>query len=305
MNCIVDFLNVGFGEATVIRLQDGERRWCYVVDTGDVDPLHNARRCSTGQYVREHGIERIDGLILTHMHKDHIGGAISLIDSIPIGQLIVHVPLPESMLASGLNDHSSPIRASISLYVKVMNKVRERDIPLRIIEERYTLREQGLELELLVPNRERWRQVIAELNKLDVTRLDQQEERLLFIDRALNGTALATLVRMNGESVALLTSDVEPDFWVPYESELGHVRVLQAPHHGDARSLPAERIRQWSPHYVVVSADDQGTYGLPHREIEDVIREHSEAELYYTEGSETTHRIIRMDMQKRELILIE
>lgn len=39
MKCVIDFLNVGFGEATVIRIIDGEQSSCLVVDGGDVDSL--------------------------------------------------------------------------------------------------------------------------------------------------------------------------------------------------------------------------------------------------------------------------
>ncbi|MDF2925791.1 MAG: fold metallo-hydrolase [Paenibacillaceae bacterium] len=309
MNIVLDFLNVGFGEATVILLEDDGRRLCYVVDTGDKEPLHpNPRRIQLLRYMQEFGVDRIEGLILTHFHKDHIGGALSVIDHVPVGEIIVHIPLPEQIVTAGLNDYSTPIRASVALYAEMINKARERGIPLRTIEEPYTIRHQEAELKLLTPDRERWMQLRTELGSLDVIRWPSEEEKLTLIDRSLNRVAMAVLIRCRGHAVALLTSDVGPDFWEPYEAEFEHVHLMQAAHHGDVRAITPELLGRWSPQAVIVSADDQGTYGLPHRELESMIRGHSQAELYYTEGQAATHRIIRLevgDTGKPDLKLIK
>lgn len=299
MKCVIDCLNVGFGEATVIRLEGGERSLCYVVDAGDAAPPYpNPRRISLAGYIQEFGIERIDGLVLTHFHKDHIGGALAVIRSVPVGEIIAHIPLPEQVLAAGLHDHATPIRSSITLYAELIREARQRQLPLRFIEEPVTIGGgQGLELALLTPDRDRWQLLRAELEKLDVARLDAEEQRLSLIDRSLNRVAMAVLVRYSGSSLALLTSDVGADFWEPYAAELGHVHLLQAAHHGDSRAVTPEMLRSWSPRVVVVSADDQGTYGMPHPDYEAVIHGHSAAELHYTEGSGTVHRIIRLEVE--------
>ncbi|WP_442602428.1 ComEC/Rec2 family competence protein [Paenibacillus sp. KN14-4R] len=305
MKCIVDFLNVGFGQATVIRIIDNDRCFCLVVDAGDVNPNANPRRCSLRNYIQEHAIEKIDVLLLTHFHRDHIGGVLPIIGKVPIGQIILHVPLPEHILMSGLNDHSTPMLASLSLYKQIINQAKELDIPLNLIEQPYTIHEQGVEFNLLMPSDSRLQQLKNELDRLDLEQLDQQQERLQWIDLILNETALAVLIRYNESSVVLLTSDVALDFWELYTSQIKDVHIVQAPHHGDARHMSGPWLRNLSPKYVIVSADDEGTYQLPHPEINNLIREHTEAEIYYTEGPDTTHRIIRMDVNDWEVKLIK
>lgn len=293
----IDFLNVGFGEATVIRLENDGRNYCYVVDAGDVEAVGKPRRCSLRQYVQEYNIAEIDGLILTHFHRDHIGGALAVLGKVAIREIILHVPLPERILSAELNDDATPVRASLSLYAELIVKATELAIPIQVIQGPCSIRTGGLAINLMTPDVQRWRLLQDELSALDPACLEQEEERLMRIDRLLNETALAAIVSLNGKKAALLTSDVGPEFWTCYEEELGNIHLVQAPHHGDVRGITRELLRTWSPEAIIVSADDEGTWGLPHPELEKMVCEHSEAKLYYTEGKATEHRIIALDMK--------
>lgn len=305
MRCVVDFLNVGFGEATVVRIVDAERSFFLVVDGGDVDPLTNPRRCSLEQYMKEQAIERIDLLIITHFHRDHIGGLLAVVGKLPIRQILLHILLPAHILQSGLDNVSTPLLASLTLYKELLNKANKLEIPIKLVEEPYTINEQGMSFKLLMPNSSRLQMLQDELDKLDIERLEQQQERLNDIDRLLNETALALLIRSAGKSAVLLTSDVGLDFWQPYMDEIGQVHVVQAPHHGDARHISEQWLGQLSPEIVIVSADDEGTYQLPQQQFEDMVRAHSQAEVYYTEAATTTHSIIRIDVNEWRLELVE
>lgn len=305
MKGVVDFLNVGFGEATVVRMVEAERSFCLVVDGGDVDPLTNPRRCSLEQYMKEQAIERIDVLIITHFHRDHIGGLLAVIGKVTIGQIWLHMMLPAHILQSGLDNDSTPLLASLTLYKELLNKAKRLALPIKLVKEPHSFHEQGISFKLLMPNRDRLQMLEDELDKLDIERLDQQQERLNVIDRLLNETALALLIRSAGKSAVLLTSDVGLDFWQPYMSEIGQVHVLQAPHHGDARHISKQWLGQLSPQIVIVSADDEGTYQLPQQQFEDMVRAHSQAEVYYTEAATTTHSIIRMYVNEWRLELVE
>ena len=68
----VTFLDVGQGDAVLIRAPEGQTA---LVDAGrgDIVPV-----------LREMGVERIDLLVATHPHADHIGGMASVIESIPV-----------------------------------------------------------------------------------------------------------------------------------------------------------------------------------------------------------------------------
>jgi len=59
--------------------------------------------------VRAEGLARIDYLLITHYHTDHVGGAAELMGLIPVGAVIDHGPNRE-MLPAGL----SPARAAVA-----------------------------------------------------------------------------------------------------------------------------------------------------------------------------------------------
>jgi len=39
-------------------------------------------------YLREQGVERIDLMIATHPHEDHIGGLIQVLDAMPVARVV-------------------------------------------------------------------------------------------------------------------------------------------------------------------------------------------------------------------------
>ena len=70
----VVFLDVGQGDASLILASDGST---VLVDAGPEPPLIAAA-------LRSYGVNRIDLLVLTHPHEDHIGGLVGLVGRIHI-----------------------------------------------------------------------------------------------------------------------------------------------------------------------------------------------------------------------------
>ena len=68
----ITFLDVGQGDAVLIRAPEGQTA---LVDAGPDDVV---------RLLRELKVERIDLLVATHPHADHIGGMAGVIESIPV-----------------------------------------------------------------------------------------------------------------------------------------------------------------------------------------------------------------------------
>lgn len=70
----LDFVNVGQGHAVLIRTPMGQ---AYLVDGGTNIPYSQARRENREliqSYLRDLGVRKLDGVVVTHWHNDHLGG---------------------------------------------------------------------------------------------------------------------------------------------------------------------------------------------------------------------------------------
>ena len=85
---LLDFINVGYGDAILIR--DTEEPFTMLVDCGDVSVGNggpDSKRIPAADYLRREGIETLDLLVLTHLHRDHIGGLTEVISAARVQEL--------------------------------------------------------------------------------------------------------------------------------------------------------------------------------------------------------------------------
>src|SRR4026209_1963905 len=87
----IQFIVVEGGQATLIVSPSGES---ILVDTGypgfdgrDADRIAAA--------VKQAGLSKIDYLVITHYHADHVGGVPALAARVPIGTFVDHGPTAE------------------------------------------------------------------------------------------------------------------------------------------------------------------------------------------------------------------
>ena len=93
----LDFINVGNGDSILVREMDaGRTRFAMLVDCGhdnlvrdDHPPLEDERssRIYAGDFLRRQGVERLDLLLITHFHRDHIGGLGRVLDQVEVDEL--------------------------------------------------------------------------------------------------------------------------------------------------------------------------------------------------------------------------
>ena len=89
----LDFLNVGDGDAILIREDASD--FILLADTGrpHVEFTNGSKRRACLNHLMEAGIDHIDLMVLTHLHFDHIGGALAVLRHIPVKRLMaVYLP---------------------------------------------------------------------------------------------------------------------------------------------------------------------------------------------------------------------
>jgi competence protein ComEC len=80
----VTLLDVGQGDAVFLRFPNGK---CLLVDAGPADSTYDAGRHVVEPFLRYQGVRRLDGIVVTHPHSDHYGGAAHLLRAFPVGVL--------------------------------------------------------------------------------------------------------------------------------------------------------------------------------------------------------------------------
>lgn len=96
-------LDVGQGLALVVRT----RQHALVYDTGarftrDAD----AGARTVLPYLRANGIKALDGLVISHADNDHSGGALSVLDGVPVTWLLSSLPAEHKILQQGVRSIS-------------------------------------------------------------------------------------------------------------------------------------------------------------------------------------------------------
>ncbi len=86
----VTYLDVGQADAICIQTSTGETA---LIDTGDSET-----RDTLVDRLKKLGVTQVDYLILTHGHADHIGGAVAVIEGLPVGHALIS---PQSSTSKG------------------------------------------------------------------------------------------------------------------------------------------------------------------------------------------------------------
>jgi competence protein ComEC len=78
----ITFLDVGHGDAAVVRTQDGKT---VLIDGGNISEYVNLGRHVVGPYLWAHHISRVDAIFVSHTDTDHLGGLYYILSRFPVG----------------------------------------------------------------------------------------------------------------------------------------------------------------------------------------------------------------------------
>jgi beta-lactamase superfamily II metal-dependent hydrolase len=232
---LVDFLDVGQGDSILIR--GGGK--AVLIDAG----IKGAR---VAEQLRALGVARLDLVVTTHPHADHMGGMEDVVRAFDVG-LYLDNGLPHTT----------------ETYAALMTAIEERQIPYRKGEFGMTLN-LGSEAVFHV--------LFPEGVPLTDTRSD------------LNSNSVVMLLT-HGDVDFLFTGDSEePTEHIIARRDLPSIEVLKVAHHGSAHSSTSGFLGRVRPTYAVISCGVGNRYGHPDPEALDRLRAVG-AQIYRTDES--------------------
>ena len=229
---IVKMLNVGQGDSILIQTKTQN----ILIDTSDTDERDKLR-----SELDKAGVKKIDKLILTHPHADHIGGAKLVIEDYNVKEVY----------------NEGTDRGKYNVYKGYVTAANKKNIPIKTLQAGDKLNFGGkVSFEVFYPTEELRKKFEAEKdynNMSIVGRLTYGNFSMLFTGDAEKAT----------ENEILNTN---------FKKKLKST-VLKAPHHGSKTSAGTEYMKAVSPECVVISAGDPNdptgsgnSYGHPHKQ---------------------------------------
>lgn len=221
----VHFINVGQSVSTLVVTPAGET---VLVDTGHYQ--------DDGEYVlsylKRHGIERIDHLVVSHSDADHIGGNAAIIEYY-------------ETQADGIGEVNDPgIAASTQTYNAYLDAVEAYNVDLVETREGDPLPVEGVETQVMGPPDP-------------------------YLENGARNENSIVLKLTFGKTSFLLTGDAEDDQEAYLVDEYGsqlRATVLKAGHHGSASSTSGTLLDAAQPQAVVISSAYDSQYGHPNEE---------------------------------------
>ena len=221
----VKVLNIGQGDS--ILIQTGEKT--VLVDTSDVDERDKLRT-----ELKKADVKKIDTIILTHPHADHIGGMDVLLDEYPVGMVY---------------DNGMP--STSKLFLGYVKKLKEKKIERKglVAGDRVDLGG-GAVFEVLAPSAELVKEGNVKGYKHDPNN-ESVVGRLVF-----------------GDFTMMLTGDAEKKEEQAILAAGGTVqsKILKSGHHGSKTSSSADFLRAVKPEAALISCGVNNDYGHPHKE---------------------------------------
>jgi len=221
----IDFLSVGQGESTLLTFADNKRM---LIDGGGA--LHEGGWDIGRQLLlptlKKMGVKRIDYLVLTHSHPDHLQGVMAAAEEFPVGEFW------QSELNAGED------------YRKLKEILELRKIPIKTVNSDLAEIEiSGIRVRCLHP-------------------FSGENSGLSVAD--MNETSL-TLRFDSGRLSALFTGDIgfSSEERLLKNGSILHATILKVPHHGSRYSSGPEFIAAVSPRVALISAGYKNSFGLP------------------------------------------
>lgn len=221
-------IDVGTGEAILVESSNGKT---LLVDTGYDSP--KVSDYALLPFLNYQGIDHIDVILITHLHRDHYGNLSKILRAYSVGRVIMG---RQSSLSPDADTQDHP-------WNKTKMLIDSLSIPLHRVNAGDSIHGFGeLNLAILHPG------PIQYSNE--------------------NNNSIVLSLEYGSETI-LLTGDIEKEVesYLCEQNLLRDIDVLKTPHHGSKTSSTIPFLNQTKPEQIVISAGTKKRYNHPSPEI--------------------------------------
>lgn len=241
---LVAFLDVGQGDAIFLRSPSGKTM---LVDGGPESAFPVLR-----DYLDSHGVVGLDAVVASHLHADHIGGLIQLIDTYPVVQF-----------------YDPPFDAESETYNELLDALNENGVPVLsplASANSFIDWDDEVEIRILSPY------------GIDYGKIDDFNDTSYILRVTYQNTSvlLAGDATQVAEKLALKAL---PDSYFKAD-------VLKVGHHGSNDATSERFLDAVDPSIAVISCGKDNEYGHPNQELLDRLANRN-ITVYRTDEDET------------------
>lgn len=214
-NLVVSFIDVGQADCILIQSPNGKNM---LIDAGD-----SSSQSAISNYLKDKNINKIDVLVATHPHVDHIGSMAYVVNNYEIGSIY----MPKAV-------HTTAV------YETLLNTIKNKGLSINTAKAGgvITLGDESISINIVAPVGSTY----SDLNSYSaVIKITYKNTSFLFAGDAGSDSE---------QEILNLGVDIKAD-------------VLKVGHHGSATSTSTAFLKAVSPEYAVISVGKGNTYGHP------------------------------------------
>lgn len=235
----VHFIDVGQGDCIYISGNGGNM----LIDCGEASQSGRVT-----EYLEAQGVKRLDCVVGTHPHSDHMGGMSEIVSSFEIGEFII----------PHLDDDDIP---TTRYFEKFLDAAETKKVKLTEGRAGRKMTLCGGEWEFIAPCRDKY----SDMNNYSVG-----------------------LILRYGKNSFIFTGDAETaaEKDILASGKVTHADVYKVPHHGSDTSSSDGFLEAVSPSIAVISCGEDNSYGHPDKSILDKLSRYTDR-IYRTDISGT------------------
>ncbi|MBE8951142.1 MAG: MBL fold metallo-hydrolase [Quinella sp. 3Q1] len=239
----ISMLNIGQGDSILIRTKNQT----ILIDAANVTEI--PRFVSE---LEKFSVTRIDKLILTHPHGDHIGCSNLVVN--PSAKRIAEYPYLEKVSVGEVYDNGVVYTSGI--YRSYIKSAKEKGIPLRSLKSGDTLDfGGGVKFKVFWPTSD----FVATVNSRPIDKKDKEYQ-------INNGSMVGKLIYKDFSMMFTGDCEKESELKIVANNSPADLKcdVLKSGHHGSATSSTKEFVAAVNPSMVLISAGDESTAENPY-----------------------------------------